>query len=74
MDKKEKKKLNFENGIYFTDSRNLNNERKYHNTYKKLKKKEIDNGVNKDIAYVFYEGKNPNTSAPLVIIQNWLKK
>lgn len=66
--------VNFENGIYFTDSRNLNNERKYHNTYRKLKKKEIDNGVNKDIAYVFYEGKNPNTSAPLVIIQNWLKK
>lgn len=66
--------VNFENGIYFTDSRNLNNERKYHNTYKKLKKKEINNGANKDIEYVFYEGRNPNTSAPLAIIQNWLKK
>lgn len=66
--------VNFENGIYYTDTRNLNNGKNYHNTYKKLEKKEINNGGNKDIEYIFYEGRNPNRGAPLVIIQNCLEK
>ena len=65
--------VNFENGIYYTDTRDFSNERKYHDTYKKLEKKEINNGGNKDIEYIFYEGRNPNRGSHLVIIQNWLK-
>lgn len=30
--------VNFENGIYYTDTRDFSNERKYHDTYKKLEK------------------------------------
>lgn len=65
--------VNFQNGIYYTDTIVLGTEEKYHNTYKKLKKEEAKNGNYKDIAYVFYEGKNPNVGIPLVIIQNWLE-
>lgn len=65
--------VNFEDGIYYTDIIVLGTERKYHNTYKNLKRKEIRNGDYKDIEYVFYEGRNPNGGAPLVIIQNWLE-
>ncbi len=65
--------VNFQNGIYYTDTIVLGTEEKYHNTYKKLKKEEAKNDNYKDIAYVFYEGKNPNVGIPLVIIQNWLE-
>ena len=65
--------VNFENGIYYTDTIVLGTERKYHNTYKNLKREEIRNGNYKDIEYVFYEGRNPNGGSPLVIIQNWLE-
>lgn len=65
--------VNFQNGIYYTDTIVLGTEEKYHNTYKKLKKEESKNSNYKDIAYVFYEGKNPNVGIPLVIIQNWLE-
>ena len=65
--------VNFENGIYYADTRDFSNERKYHDTYKKLEKKEINNGGNKDIEYIFYEGRNPDRASSLVIIQNWLK-
>lgn len=67
------KDVNFENGIYYTDEIVLGSERKYHNTYKELEKKEVKNGDYKDIEYVFYEGKTSNGGAPLVIIQNWLE-
>lgn len=33
----------------------------------------MNNGGNKDIEYIFYEGRNPNRGSHLVIIQNWLK-
>lgn len=65
--------VNFENGIYYTDMIVLGTERKYHNTYKNLKREEIKNGDYKDIEYVFYEGRNSYGGAPLVIIQNWLE-
>lgn len=65
--------VNFEDGIYYTDIIVLGTERKYHNAYKNLKRKEIRNGDYKDIEYVFYEGRNSNGGAPLVIIQNWLE-
>lgn len=65
--------VNFEDGIYYTNTIVLGTERKYHNTYKNLKREEIRNGNYKDIEYVFYEGRNPNGGAPLVIIQNWLE-
>lgn len=62
--------VNFENGIYYTDERILNNGKSYHNTYTKLEKKERNNGSNKDIVYIFYEGRNHNRGVPLVCIQN----
>lgn len=65
--------VNFEDGIYYTNTIVLGTERKYHNTYKNLKREEIRNGNYKDIEYVFYEGRNSNGGAPLVIIQNWLE-
>lgn len=65
--------VNFEDGIYYTNAMVLGTERKYHNTYKGLKREEIRNGNYKDIEYEFYEGRNPNSGAPLVIIQNWLE-
>lgn len=68
------KDVNFENGIYYTDEIVLDTGRKYHNTYKKLEKKEIKNGEYKDIEYVFLEGRNSNGGVPLVIIQNWLEE
>ena len=63
--------VNFENGIYYTDTIVLGTEEKYHNTYKELKKHEIKNGDYKDIEYIFLNGRNPNRGSPLVIIQNW---
>ena len=66
--------VNFEAGIYYVDEIVLNTGKKYHNTYKKLSKEERKNGEYKDIEYIFSEGKTPNTSVPLVIIQNWLEK
>lgn len=65
--------VNFENGIYYADSIVLSNKKTYHNTYKKLEKKEKNNGGYKDIEYIFYEGRNSNTAVPLLIIQNWLE-
>lgn len=65
--------VNFENGIYYIDTIVLGTKRKYHNTYKKIKKEEIRNGDYKDIEYVLYEGRNSNGGVPLVIIQNWLE-
>lgn len=65
--------VNFENGIYYTDTIVLGTERKYHNTYKNLKREEIKNGDYKDIEYVFYEGRNSNGGVPFIIIQNWLE-
>jgi len=66
--------VNFENGIYYTNTIVLGTEKKYHNTYKKLKREEVKNGNYKDIEYIFYEGRNPNGGAILVIIQNWLEE
>ena len=65
--------VNFEDGIYYTNTIVLGTEKKYHNTYKNLKRKEVRNGNYKDIEYVFYEGRNSNGGVPLVIIQNWLE-
>lgn len=67
--------VNFENGIYYTDTIVLETEKKYHNTYKGLEKKEVRNGDYKDIEYVFYGGRNDTGygGVPLVIIQNWLE-
>lgn len=65
--------VNFEDGIYYTNAIVLDTGKKYHNTYKNLKREEIKNGDYKDIEYVFYEGRNPNGGVPLVIIQNWLE-
>ncbi|MGN0992381.1 MAG: RNA polymerase sigma factor [Bacilli bacterium] len=67
--------VNFENGIYYTDTIVLETEKKYHNTYKGLEKKEVRNGVYTDIEYVLYGGRNDtgNGGVPLVIIQNWLE-
>ena len=65
--------VNFEDGIYYTNTIVLGTEKKYHNTYKNLKREEARNGNYKDIEYVFYEGRNSNGGVPLVIIQNWLE-
>lgn len=65
--------VNFEDGIYYTNTIVLGTEKKYHNTYKNLKREEVRNGNYKDIEYVFYEGRNSNGGVPLVIIQNWLE-
>ena len=64
--------VNFENGVYYVDSIALNNGKKYHNTYKKLERKERNNGGYKDIVYFFSEGRNPNSGDYLAIIQDWL--
>ncbi len=66
--------VNFEDGIYYTNTIVLGTERKYHNTYKNLKREEIRNGNYKDIEYILYGGRNPNGGAILVIIQNWLEE
>lgn len=66
--------VNFENGIYYTNTIVLGTEKKYHNTYKNLKREEVKNGNYKDIEYIFYEGRNPDGGAILVIIQNWLEE
>lgn len=65
--------VNFEDGIYYTNTIVLGTEKKYHNTYKNLKREEVRNSNYKDIEYVFYEGRNSNGGVPLVIIQNWLE-
>ena len=65
--------VNFEDGIYYTDTIVLGTERNCHSTYKNLKKTEIKNGDNTDIEYIFYEGKDPNRGVPLIIIQDWLE-
>lgn len=65
--------VNFEDEVYYVDRGSPNCEEKYHNTYKKLEKKEFQNGDYKDIEYVFFEGRNSNGGIPLVIIQNWLE-
>ena len=65
--------VSFDSGIYYTDSMVLGEKRKYHNTYKELKKMKRKNGNYTDIEYVFYGGKIHNWGAPLVVIQNWLK-
>lgn len=65
--------VNFEDEIYYTNTIVLGTEKKYHNTYKNLKREEVRNGNYKDIEYVFYEGRNSNGGVPLVIIQNWLE-
>ena len=66
------KDVNFENGIYYVDTIDLNSGKKYHNTYKKLDKNESNNSENKDIVYFFSEGRNPNRGDYLAIIQEWL--
>ncbi len=65
--------VNFEDGIYYVDRGSPNCEKKYHNTYKRLEKKEAQNGNYKDIVYLFYEERNSSDGVPLVIIQNWLE-
>lgn len=65
--------VNFEDGIYYVNRGSPNREEKYRNTYKKLVKRETQNGDYKDIGYVFYEERNSNDGVPLVIIQNWLE-
>ena len=65
------KDVNFENGIYYVDTIDLNSGKKYHNTYKKLDKNESNNSENKDIVYFFSEGRNPNRGDYLAIIQEW---
>lgn len=66
--------VNFEDGIYYVDRGCPNSEeKKYRNTYKKIEKKEAQNGDYKDIGYVFYEERDYNDGVPLVIIQNWLE-
>lgn len=61
--------VNFENGIYYADTRVLGTERKYHGTYKGLNRKEFNKANNKKITYVFSEGRNHKGGVPLVIIQ-----
>ena len=65
--------VNFEDGIYYADRGCPNCEKNYRNTYKKIEKKEAQNGNYKDIVYVFYEERNSSDGVPLVIIQNWLE-
>ena len=65
--------MNFEDGIYYADRGCPNCEKNYRNTYKKIEKKEAQNGNYKDIVYVFYEERNSSDGVPLVIIQNWLE-
>lgn len=61
--------VNFENGIYYEDKIVLGSNEKYRATYKKLIKEEIKNDYYRGIKYTFYEGRNPNTSTPLIIIK-----
>ena len=65
--------VNFENGVFYVDKIVLGEEKKYHNTYKKLEKQEFPNGNYKDIKYLFYGGRNQDRQDILVIIQNWLE-
>ncbi len=65
--------VNFENEVFYVDKIVLGEEKKYHNTYKKLEKQEFPNGNYKDIKYLFYGGRNQDRQDILVIIQNWLE-
>ncbi len=65
--------VNFKNDIYYTDTRVLGNGKRYHHTYKNIKKVEIQNGNYTDIEYILCDGKDTNRGNPLIIIQNWLE-
>lgn len=70
--------VNFEDGIYYVNERIIKGEESnpskiYHNTYRKLSKKERRNGEFKDVEYIFTEGKEASGGYPLVIIQDWLE-